>query len=159
MLYRFLLVTLLLTGFCSDNIYAQTDSTKTPKNSVYIEAGGKAELYSLNYERQIYKVNNVKGGLAAGGAYLKLFEAWYASLEHNLMFGSSMHNLEIGAGANYRYITDTSITADVFYINGRIGYRFQPEQKGVLMRLSYTPLFRPNGGFLNWVGLSFGYAF
>lgn len=140
-------------------LHAQTDSAKTPKNSVYLEAGGKGEIYSVNYERLIYKINTVKGGLALGTAYHGSLSAIYTSLEHNLLIGRSVHNLELGAGANYRFITDTASAAEPFYINGRVGYRFQPDKKGIMVRISYTPLFRPRDGFLSWVGLSFGYAF
>jgi hypothetical protein len=140
-------------------LYAQTDSATIPKNSIYIEAGGKGKLYSLNYERQIYKLKNAKGGLAVAGAYLSAYGAWYTGLEHNIYIGRNIHNFELGVGYNYLFYTNPDNISEKSYINGRIGYRFQPLQKGMLVRMSYTPLISPKTGkILNWVGLTFGYA-
>jgi hypothetical protein len=146
--------------FAPKMLHAQADAAKIPKNSVYIEAGGKGQLYSLNYERQIYKLKNAKGGLAVAGAYLGAFGAWYTSLEHNVYIGNNIHNFELGAGYNYLSYTDINNVSEKTYINGRIGYRYQPQKKGLLVRISYTPLyFTKSSKVVNWVGLTFGYAF
>ena len=138
---------------------AQNDSAKIPKNSVYIELGGKGQFYSINYERQLYKIKNAKGGLAIGGSYLGALTSYYTSAEHNIYIGRNIHNLELGAGVNYLFHTNPNDVSEKMYFNGRIGYRFQPMEKGFIARISYTPLFYPEAGLLNWVGLSFGYAF
>ncbi|MGZ5243013.1 MAG: hypothetical protein ACXWDO_04760 [Bacteroidia bacterium] len=140
-------------------LYAQTDSTKIPKNNVYVEFGGKGQFYSLNYERQIYKLKTVKGALAAAGSYQKALGGWYTGLEHNIFIGSDIHNLELGVGYNYVFFTDPDNTSENTYINGRLGYRFQPLKKGIMVRMGYTPIFKPKENILHWVGLSFGYSF
>lgn len=145
--------------FCQKMLFAQTDSARTPANNVYVEFGGKAQLYSINYERKVYSINSVKGALAVGGAYQAALGAWYTGLEHNVFIGKNIHNLELGAGYNYLFYTDPNNASEKSYVNGRIGYRFQPLKKGIMVRMGYTPLFRKNQNVLHWVGLSFGYSF
>ncbi|RYD74198.1 MAG: hypothetical protein EOP53_18760 [Sphingobacteriales bacterium] len=140
-------------------LHAQNDSAKAPKNNVYLELGGRGQFYSVNYERRIYKIKNVKGALALGGAKHNALGGWYTGLEHNVFIGNGIHNFEIGAGYNQLFFTNPDNTSEDHYINGRIGYRLQPLEKGLMVRMGYTPFFRPKQTVLHWVGLSFGYSF
>jgi hypothetical protein len=158
--FQALLILLFLhICFIPKMLHAQEDSAKIPKNNVYIEFGGKGQFYSLNYERQIYKIKNVKGALAAAVSYQNALGGWYTGLEHNVFIGNNIHNLEIGAGYNYIIQTDPNDISENTYINGRLGYRFQPLKRGIMVRMGYTPIFKPKANILHWVGLSFGYSF
>ncbi|MDG1477308.1 MAG: hypothetical protein P8Q14_09185, partial [Vicingaceae bacterium] len=70
------------------------------KNSIYLELGGNAVFYSVNYERIIVTTDIVHLSLRAGyGTTVEYFGQYsIVPLELNLMFGKKFNFFEIGYG-------------------------------------------------------------
>lgn len=82
--------------------------------------------------------------------------------------GTGKHKFEAGLGLAFTFASKGEFdfdSNDVIIIDqttklvgaATIGYRFQPESRGVLFRAGFTPLFS-NKGILPWGGLTFGYV-
>jgi hypothetical protein len=76
----------------------------------------------------------------------------------NVMIGRTAHKLEAGLGQGI-----TVTTRGSFFVLGTaaIGYRYQPEEKRIFYRVTYTPLVSYLVDFQvqQWFGASIGYAF
>lgn len=165
-----LLLVLLLLSTCFDTLHAQNKviSKKSEHRTVnsspdyimvhhalYLEGGGSARFYSLNYEYRFG--THLSGRLSYGGFNPQIANLGYSLILLNAFVGSAPHWLELGAGP--RYTIRSSFRSGVFTdpeINGIVGYRFQPAARGILIRLSFTP-FRVEP--LLWGGVSIGYSF
>lgn len=134
------------------------------KNAVFLEAGGSALWYSLNYEHRLSLktehrlifgggVSWIPAPFTKNGFIIGVLSAGY-------LYGDK-HNLEIGGSAGNVF------TEKEFVGSFRIGYRYEG-LKGFLFRVGFSPIFgkfnlagSENGskGVLPWGYLSFGYAF
>ncbi len=130
-------------------------------NNIFLEVGGNGFEYSLNYERLFIKrvAVRVGYGLVLGDRRDK---AVVIPLMVNYITGNDGHYFELGGGCAY-------ITKEIDYgffdlkfkgiaATGFVGYRYQPENSGILFRVGITP-FVGSGGFLPWAGMSLGYCF
>ncbi len=139
------------------------------KNAVFLELGGNAFLYSLNYERLNKISENLKLSYGAGLELLvgesqdispnkrnrDKYPIFAVTPAVNLLFGRNKSHLEIGTSTGLLYIVPVIQTF-------RLGYRYQGEK--VLFRIGFTPIFSfPHDGnfhFLTpWGGVSLGYRF
>jgi hypothetical protein len=136
--------------------------TDRPPQAVYIQVGGSAPLFSVNYDRRFSKRVNGAGFAVGLGYYgesgISLFSI-PASL--NYLFGKSNHFIELAAGATYFTAHETFFGSDnqslVFYhINA--GYRYQPTRGGFFFRGGISPLFA-GGDFVTSFYLGFGHNF
>jgi hypothetical protein len=84
----------------------------------------------------------------------------------NYMYGKNKHKLEVGLGTAFTPATrgefdldDAGLINDKTKVVGvaTIGYRFQPERRGVLFRAGFTPFFGDEG-IQPWGGLTVGYV-
>lgn len=157
------LLLVLNSGF---ECLSQTEfKTVTAKNAVYLEIGGNAGWYSLNYGRIFYQKGLLK---LAGSAGLSMWRHNTSELPHNTtktirwlpalplefsaLLGRSSHHLEIGSGITpYLSVTvrrnpDILNSSDKVYLGAylpfRLGYRYQKPEGGFFFRIAYTPLFR-----------------
>jgi hypothetical protein len=144
---------LSLTAFCGMTI----------KQAAFAEAAGSGWDYSLNYELQLQHTQWVSTAFRAGFGY------WYSTASFiggswvstpvslSLLAGPGNHKLELGLGYNPFFI-DTWASHLICPI---IGYQYQHQPKGLLFRLTFTPLiFAGNtDGFLPWGGASIGWLF
>ncbi|MGE0321699.1 MAG: hypothetical protein AB7S68_05310 [Polyangiaceae bacterium] len=148
---------------------AEAPSTRSAKNSLYIELLGNGGLYSLNYER------NLTDDVAArvGFSYISLSASagddsanvtfMSFPLMANYLLGGGNHHLELGAGATVLYASGEAETGgsrssgEGVGVAGTatVGYRYQPRDGGFLFKVGFTPLVG-SGGFLPWGGISFG---
>lgn len=132
-----------------------------PENGVYLELGGNAGIYSINYERFFkldkFKVSGRLGlGLVSEGMILKPEDK--KGLDLLIPFGTNVvynifgrHNVEFGLGATFHtykvYAIETSsdninqqpvqpelVRNNDFWPNFTIGYRFQKEDNGMYYR-------------------------
>ena len=130
--------------------------TNTPRNAVFIEAGGSGLWYSLNYERIIFSSQSLRIGVAYLGEVA--FPALY-----NVMLGSETHKLEIGIGATFLFGTKPA-DRNRLYATGNLSYRwaFSTETGLNFLRLSFTPFLGDLAAgsavtsFVPWGGISVG---
>jgi len=177
----FVLILFLLFGFISK---AQDDyATPTPrdygklpaKNAGFIELGGNAGLYSLNFDRIYYYKEKLK--LSGRVGFAPHFNGIYIEqqyvLENNFILFSNPHHLELGLGATLqrRYNERPGQIDNYFWENilfgvARCGYRYQKQDDGFFLRAGLTPIFMSNDAegfhsnyFQFWAGISFGVSF
>ncbi len=136
-------------------------------NNWYVELGGSAFFYSINYEKYLYR-NGMENFTWVGrvGAGFNPIEYNFLNslfLERNtfifpftstVFIGKGKEKLELGGGF-------TMLTRDFFNqevvptINA--GVRVM-ESNGVCFRVTYTPLIRTNN-LVHWIGVSIGRNF
>lgn len=152
------------------------DFNKQPaKNSAFIELGGNAGLYSLNFDRIYLYKNDLKLSGRFGFApepHGHHFEQGYV-IEHNIILFSNPHHLEIGTGVTLqrRYNEKPGLPDNYFWENIwfgvlRAGYRFQKQEDGVFFKTGLTPIILRNsaegfdsGYFQFWLGVAIGISF
>ena len=141
------------------------------KNAFYIELLGSGGLYSINYERNIFR--NIYGRIGFG--------TWQVTDNFSLnpepgrittvpiivtyLSGHKTHHFEIGGGLMLGNQKDYMGSAPIFDLTGYIGYRAQSLiTKGLLVRIGLAPGISLNGTdypdhyFLS-PGASIGYHF
>jgi hypothetical protein len=164
---KVLLVTLIILSTVS--IKAQKFDIRnikfTGNNVVYFEAGGHGFSHSLNYDRR-FKKNNPSGlGFRAGisGLTLELgtggvaFPLGINYIKH--IKAELPHAIEIGVGATY-FIPkiDKDKLNNTLSTGFSIGYRMQPLEKGLVLKLAYTPLIE-EGVYFGHYAAGIGYKF
>lgn len=152
------------------------DYSKNPaKNAFFIELGGNAGLYSLNYDRiYLYKEKlklSARIGLAINPKG-KLIEQVYL-VEQNIILFQNPHHLEIGIGiTNQRQYNESCNTIgkylweNILYGSTRLGYRYQKQDDGLFLRAGLTPIFMQQSDcgfnasyFQLWAGFAIGMSF
>lgn len=140
-------------------------STERPHagHAVFVEIGGSGLLYSLNYERRL------PGGAAArvGGSFVRAQDVSVATLPLTLSWlaGRGAHRLELGGGLLIGRVRDAVDLAEfggtltTALATGTLGYRWQHQPHGMLLRVTLTPFVTGHPRAFPWAGLSVGYAF
>jgi hypothetical protein len=160
-----LLLILVLT--ISTKVISQQDSNKlfTKRNSLYIELGGNAGYYSINYDIIFYQRGSFQCGWRNGFSLLPIINLpIFIPLEVNTLFGKSKHHFECGLG--YTPAIFIGETEDKYrdIILVRLGYRYQKPDGGFLFRIGFTPgISNINDNheyrFGPWFGISIGKSF
>jgi hypothetical protein len=142
------------------------DASQVKAKNVYLEVGGAGLAISLNYDsrfgdqRDGWGYNIGVGGFISGGNKVVT-----VPFQLNFLIGNSSSFIEAGGGATFLHSTgDTkgktwqfdNITG--FVATGSIGYRYQPEQKGISFRVAFTPILYDEG-IIPAGGISVGYTF
>lgn len=179
--YFFIISLLFLISFVSKAQYSQ------PTQSVFVELGGPAIVYSFNYDFRFDKENLQSWGMRVGvGGYARSSSynggnnsdgLFTIPLQVTRLFGRTKHFFELGGGATFMYARSTSnfgsnqfSSKDYdFILNSgetptfmgtlNLGYRKIPENGGFTFRANLTPVFNQNGFWPIWAGVGFGYAF
>ena len=155
---------------------APHDYSKRPaKNAGFIELGGNAGLYSLNFDRIYYYKEKLK--LSGRIGFAPHFNGIYIEqeyvLENNFILFKNPHHLELGLGATLqrRYNERPNEIDNYFWENilfgvARCGYRYQKQDDGFFLRAGLTPIFMSidaegfhSNYFQFWAGLSVGVSF
>lgn len=137
--------------------------------SIFIELGGPG-ITSVNYDMRFTKSESGFGGrvgigaLLLSGAGTDKFSRVLFPVGLNYLIGKDGRNyFELGAGITPVYSSNKfdqsskNFRSSFGHLN--FGYRFQPKNKGFLLRASVNPVFG-NGFFLPiYGGISFGYKF
>jgi len=148
------------------------------RNNVYLELGGSAYYYSVNYEKLIVKSNFTALFARLGLEYLPIRDAdriVHFPLAANLLLGSKRGKLEIGVGALFRLdFSENNVGGEGYYLTDPptrifmapvLGYRWhsKPNEYGeqFMMRFVFTPLlgmnvFTDTPFFVPWAGISIG---
>ena len=147
---------------------AASAQERTARNGLYVELGGSAALWSVNYER--FVTDDVS--LRIGAGYTSVTDSLGTSVSLTtfpltaswLGVRSGSHALELGAGVVFASASISSNSAGVeAFGSGMIGtaivgYRLAPPAGGFNLRVAFTPLFSGNGVFA-WGGLAVGGLF
>ena len=133
-------------------------------NALFVEVGGPALLYSLNYDRRIGDYFSFR----VGGSYLGIgiagvrAEAVIFPLSLNLLIGGrSWSHLELGGGAapwfgSFGTKNDQPIAGVIGIVT--VGYRLQAPTSAFFFRANINMLFERDFA-VPWPGLSFGASF
>lgn len=157
-----------------------TEPKTSANNAAYLEVGGSAFFYSLNYERRVGEPVALRVGFSyisssnkePSGA-TQVHRYYLAPLTASYLPFGGDHHLELGAGILAGYVTSKEPIADTApralvrsSTNGPgaaltvvVGYRYQPREGGLLFRAGLTPIFSFQEGVLPWAGLSLGAVF
>jgi len=147
------------------------------KHAAYLELGGTAGIWSVNYDLTALNISNFKIGARVGFGFLTEGYAGttidlHIPLTVNFMYAfKKNHHVELGIGtqiASYEIRSVKSAT-DIGWMrktealgNYTLGYRFQNPDGGFVFRAFYSPLFYQDGIYFryeHWAGVSVGYAF
>jgi hypothetical protein len=134
-------------------------------NNWYVELGGAAMFYSLNYEKVLYKgeKTGIVGRVGVGYNPIdykflnKVFldkNSMMAPFTGSFLYGGGKEKLEIGAGFTLlaKNINDREVVPTAV-----LGFRVVETNK-VCFRVSYTPFIR-DGSYVSWFGVSLGRNF
>lgn len=150
-------------------------TTNPAKNAGFVELGGNAGLYSLNYDRIYFYKEKLKISARVGFSpqpHGWQFEQVYL-LENNFILFSNPHHLEIGLGATMqrRYNErpnepDNYFWENIWFSIWRCGYRYQKQDDGFFFKAGLTPAimskdaegFHPDY-FRFWLGIGIGMSF
>jgi len=170
---------LLIGGFLcyAFNVFSQ-DSLRQhfPSRMVFLELGGAAGLYSINYEHFFINTDPHKVGVRLGVSAL---EGNRVSGKNTLFYGLPLminyfntrwkHQFELAFGPTFQlgYFVDEgvdTVTSDSFsfgtntFYSFFIGYRFQNPEKKLAFKIGLTPLTADFITFSPWLGVSIGYV-
>ena len=126
------------------------------KQSLFIELGGNALFYSLNYDRMIEERLAARIGVGA----LSVDDNWVVSIPLTLgyILGQGNSRMEVGGGVTI--LTgdidfDDDISEETYVLGTAVfAYRYQ-RPESVFFRFAFTPVFT-SGGFFPWFGISIG---
>ncbi len=150
---------------------AEAQAERTAQNTVYLELGGNALLYSVSYERILPSdvALRIGGGYTSLSATSGTASSSVSSLSipitaSYLGFGK----MELGGGLllqKFSGATSTGfgndIEAGVFVPMATFiaGLRLAPPTGGFNFKLAFTPMWHPDVGFFPWGSLGFGIGF
>jgi hypothetical protein len=142
------------------------DNSQVKAKGYYLEVGGPGLAISANYDARFNKTRDGwgyrigLGGFVSGGNRVVTvpFQVNYLIGEHSSMF-------EVGAGTTFLNSTgdNKGKTWEFDKITGfvatcSIGYRYQPEHKGINFRIAFVPILYDEG-IIPAGGISVGYTF
>jgi hypothetical protein len=144
---------------------AAQDTLPPIRNAIYVEAGGNAGLFSVNYERMLTGQVAARVGLAAlgGGGGDNETSIFIVPVMVSYLAGRGVGKAEIGVGGGYSsgqldFGELGDVGLDGGYATATLGYRLQRPDGGFVFRIGFTPLLI-NGDVWPWIGASFGHAF
>ncbi|HWD87691.1 MAG TPA: hypothetical protein VG367_06155 [Mucilaginibacter sp.] len=157
------------TNMKKDTALMVTDTASQGVKAVagYIEVGGAGLAISGNYDARFHNQRDgwgfrVGGGFFSSGGntvFTVPFQINYLTGEH------SMH-IELGAGTTFMNSTGTNIGNSKwefdkitgFIATATVGFRYQPEHKGLNFRIAFVPILYDEG-IIPAGGVSVGYTF
>jgi hypothetical protein len=143
----------------------QVYSQRKFRNAAFVELGGNAIAYSLNYERHFSNKMNVRIGVSY------IFRIYSVPLTIGKIYGTKAHHFEIAGGVDavsvYELNNDVPSRKGVLFLTGFIGYRYQKPSARFFMRVGFTPMWfvysadrvDQVGGFAPWAGIGAGFRF
>ena len=132
------------------------------KPAVFLELGGSGGVGSLNFERSFLTREKVDLKWRAGFSLFRIDRNTGTSLIFpilaEVLVGEGPHYFEAGIGQTFTVTTEASF---FLLMPAVAGYRYQPPDKRIFFRASYTPIisYLLDFQYQNWGGLSIGYQF
>ena len=128
------------------------------RNVIFLEAGGNGVGFSVNQEGFFTKKVGLRLGLGSLAVY-----GLSIPIMLNYYLGEDNNKLELGAGiTHFSKGTDDGVFGDrsTVLIGVTMGLRHQNKYHGVVIRVSFTPLFNlSTNRFIPFGGLSLGFSF
>ena len=145
---------------------AQEAPAPAARNAFYLELGGNALLYSINYDRLLTDRVAARVGAMFLGAADEDSAAGVvgAPIMASYLWGGGSSRFETGVGIllvsggieNVEGYEDEDFSGAAG--TATLGYRYQRPTGGFVFRAGVTPIFSLDG-IGPWFGVSFGYAF
>lgn len=118
---------------------AQDDSLLLKKNAIYFEFAGNGLIFSVNYERLLFqkRLMHLRARVGAGRfpgshrGYLEWDGFFTLPVEINALIGKRNNFFEAGIGNTFSSSKD-----GIEFSSLRLGYRFEQEDGGFLVRLA-----------------------
>ena len=174
-MYRQLTMGLMIAALAtvwSGELAAQNE--RTAQNTVFLELGGNASLYSLSYERILPSDISVRAGFgymsvsATSGVASSSVSSLGIPITLSYLGIGGSTKLELGGGVLFqKFSGETStgfgddIEAGVFVPMATFiaGLRIAPPGGGFNFKLGFTPMWHPDVGLFPWGSLAFGVGF
>jgi len=154
-----LVLLLCFTSSAQDQIEA--------RNIIYLEAGGFGGLGSFNYERTAFSQSNFQIGARIGLGFNKMKDfrntfnpdiavpiaacfTYGRNFKGEINIGTTYTN-NVTAGPELSVVRSTAIHGAL-----AAGFRYQRMNKGLFLRLGYSPLFEKFSSIRHWGYLSIG---
>ncbi|MEI8203074.1 MAG: hypothetical protein WCH34_08695 [Bacteroidota bacterium] len=172
-----LLISLIILLLLGNATYGQAikDTAGIAKNTVYVELLGNGGLYSINYDRILFRIKRLRISAGIGISYIPP-SIWYYKhfifpIGINFIYGGT-NNIEVGLRYNpvlnlYKYDIPTIYNFS-FIPEININYRFQKLKGGFFFKMGlilffdkneYTTTFSNYSNNNIWLGLGIGYTF
>jgi hypothetical protein len=145
---------------------SNTDESGERAQSAFFEVGGPGLALTLNYDMRFGHKRNGWGFRAGAGYFATDGNAVFSvPLQINYLFGTGRSLIEVGGGttflnsrgnSNGKTFVFDKITG--FIGTATIGYRYQPEERGINLRIGFVPIFYDEG-IIAAGGISVGYTF
>ncbi len=153
---------LLISSFCLLGAQDAHAQIYAKKNTIYLELGGNAALYSFNYDRLLANNISARAGIGIFSIEDDLgisVDITAVPVTVNYIVGKDRNNFELGLGILY-----VSGNLDIGTVSSKgvlgtavLGYRHQKPEGGIFYNAGITPIFG-QGAFLFWVGAGIGYT-
>ncbi|MFA6260747.1 MAG: hypothetical protein WC760_04720 [Bacteroidia bacterium] len=159
-----LLVCLPVHGMAQERPYQEP----TGLNNWYVEAAGAGYLYSLNYEKILYRSTKWGWVGRVGIGYTPMdiamlnilfldAKTFMIPFTTSMLYGSRERKEKLEFGGGFTLLAKGIDDRETAY-TGVIGFRVIETNK-VCFRASYTPIITANGTWFNWFGVSLGMNF
>ncbi|MBS1526077.1 MAG: hypothetical protein JST19_10540 [Bacteroidetes bacterium] len=135
--------------------------------NLYLELGGPGLAISANYDAR-FKKERSGWGYRVGLGYFGSGgnTVFTIPFQINYLYGEHAHKFELGAGTTFLNSTGTNVGTSKwefdrvtgFIGTATIGYRYQPEHKGINFRIAFVPILYDEG-LIPAGGISVGYTF
>jgi len=142
------------------------DFSQAKAKSYYLQIGGAGLAISANYDTRFNEERNGWGyTVGIGGFSAEGNSVITVPFQVNYLIGEHASMLQVGGGATFLHSTGNNtgktwsfdkITG--FVATGSLGYRYQPEQKGISFKVEFVPIMY-NEGIIPAGGISIGYTF
>ncbi len=124
------------------------------RNSLYLEMGGVAGFYSVNYDRILEQKKSGLTSFSVGATYWGKIDYsdgrtnFGIPVSYNYLIGKNNHHLELGIGITFLYYKflfqnlyskeEEKGIASSFLL--KCGYRYQKPTGGMFYKVTFTPL-------------------
>ena len=165
-----------LLAAMSSGAHAQAPA-RTAYNTVFLELGGNAGIYSVNYERVLPSAVSLRAGFsylsvsaASGTSGSNVTWSSFPLTVSYLGLGGGTVKFEVGGGvalhrfsgsATWGFGDEVKTGAFVPLPTAIAGLRIAPAGGGFNFKLAYTPLYVSDAStkLFNWGGMAFGIGF
>lgn len=150
----------------STRVQSTTELLGDKAQAFYFEAGGPGLALTINYDARFgHKRNGFGYRVGAGYFASGGNNVFTIPIQVNYLVGNGSSLIEFGAGTTFlnSYGDNKGKTFIFDRVTGfigtaTIGYRYQPEQKGINLRIGFVPIFYDEG-IIAAGGVSVGYTF
>lgn len=137
-------------------------ANEAAKNNFYFELGGNGIFYSINYDRLLLNSFSSRIGFMhiefefGPNFGNRRDQVTAIPIILNYLYGSGKNKIEIGTGIVI-YCQDNNWKEAGVQPALTLGYRYQPQPKGLIFRIGYTPIISKEE-ILSWAGISIGFG-